>query len=152
MEILRISLIDSKISSQKFSFYENFFELKKTEYIMKMGEYHCENHLEIYGKWEDLKAFTINNWGNQGLSFRKLTDVEQPCMIEYEKEIFNREMDMIYYTFLTRQEPPEKWLSQISKQYSHLEFNLYYQNRKIDKTGDYMIKNGEIYYKEELAN
>jgi hypothetical protein len=61
-------------------------------------------------------------------------------------------MDMIYYTFLTRHEPPEKWLSKISKQYSHLEFNLYYQNKKIDKTGDFMIKNGEIYYKEELAN
>ena len=45
---------------------------------MKMGEYHCENHLEIYGKWEDLKTFTINNWGNQGLSFRKSADVEQP--------------------------------------------------------------------------
>ena len=64
---------------------------------MKMGEYHCENHLEIYGKWEDLKTFTINNWGNQGLSFRKSADVEQPCMIEYEKDVFNREMDMIYY-------------------------------------------------------
>jgi hypothetical protein len=117
---------------------------------MKMGEYHCENHLEIYGKWEDLKDFTINNWGNQGLSFRKSADVEQPCMIEYEKDLFKREMDMIYYTFLTRHEPPEKWLAQISKKYSHLEFNLYYQNRKIDKTGDYMIKNGEIYYKDEI--
>jgi hypothetical protein len=118
---------------------------------MKMGEYHCENHLEIYGKWEDLKAFTINNWGKQVLSFRKLADIEQPCMIEYEKELFNREMDMIYYTFLTKQEPPEKWLAQISKIYNHLEFNLYYQNRKIDKTGDYMIKNGEVYYKDEIV-
>ena len=118
---------------------------------MKMEEYHCENHLEIYGKWEDLKAFTINNWGNRGISFRKLVDVEQPFMIEYEKELFNKEMDMIYYTFLTNDEPPKKWLAQISKQYQHLEFNLYYQNKKFDKSGDYMIKNGEFYYKEELS-
>ena len=112
---------------------------------MKMGEYHCENHLEIYGKWEELKNFTINNWGNQGISFRKSSNCEQPCMIEYERELFNREMDMIYYTFLTKNEPPEQWLAQISKQYSHLEFNLYYQNRKNDKSGDYIIKNGEFY-------
>lgn len=132
---------------------------------MKMGEYNCENHLEIYGKWDDLKKFTINNWGNKGLSFRKYMNIHlnrgegeelieqknEPFIIEYEKDLFNKEMDMIYYTFLTRDEPPEGWLENISKQYSNLEFNLFYQNRKNEKSGDYLIKNGEIYYKEELA-
>ena len=60
-------------------------------------------------------------------------------------------MDMIYYTFLTKDDPPEGWLENISKQYNNLEFNLFYQNRKNEKSGDYLIKNGEIYYKEELA-
>ena len=132
---------------------------------MKMGEYNCENHLEIYGKWDDLKKFTINNWGNQGLSFRKYMNVHsnrgegeelieqksEPFIIEYEKDLFNKEMDMIYYTFLTKDDPPEGWLENISKQYNNLEFNLFYQNRKNEKSGDYLIKNGEIYYKEELA-
>jgi len=120
---------------------------------MKMGDYNyynCENNLEIYGKWDDLKKFYTNNWGSNGLSFRKIgEEYDEPSIIECEKNLYNIKMDMIYYIFLTKSDPPLKWLDKISKIYNNLEFNLVYQNRENERIGDYIYKNGEVYYDKE---
>ena len=105
--------------------------------------------MEIYGKWESLKKFYNDNWGETILNIKKnniSVDIE---MIEWERGLFREKMDSMYYVFLTKEIPPLEWLKTISSNYKDLDFNLGYQNRKTSKIGEVVYKQGENYYNEE---
>ena len=108
-----------------------------------MVVYNCENTLEIFGKWESLKKFYNDNWGETVLNIK---DIQ---MIEWEREVYKEKMDSIYYTFLTRDVPPIDWLEEISKLYVDLDFTLGYMNRESGKGGEVVYRGGEIYYNGE---
>jgi len=121
--------------------------------------YVCENSLEIYGEWENLKKFFIDNRSENILSFAKMEPIEngEDCfekwgteedadIQEYEENIMDENLDQLFYIFLTRENPPIKWLEKIAKKYNNLEFNLIYQNRDKDLSGEIIYKKGRLYH------
>ena len=119
-----------------------------------------ENNLEIYGNWVDLKKFFIDNQSvNKTLSLENCVPVEDSDkkyylwgssedveVIEWDENLMDEKIDMLYYVFLTKDGSPLRWLKSVAEKYIELEFNLVYQNRKTDEMGEAIYKNGKLYY------
>ena len=78
--------------------------------------------------------------------FEKWGTEEDADIQEYEENIMEENLDQLFYIFLTRENPPIKWLEKIAKKYNNLEFNLIYQNRDKDLSGEIIYKNGRLYH------
>jgi len=111
---------------------------------MKMGEYNCENNLEVFGDWDLLKNFYNDNWCKTILNIK-----DELEMIEWERGLFIERLDSIYYIFLTKENPPLEWLRSVSCKYKELDFTLGYQNLKSGMYGEVVYRGGEIYYNGE---
>lgn len=108
----------------------------------------CHNNLDIFGSWEDLKYFFINNSTDKYILNFGLEDKrnsEDVYMVDWDREIMNEKMEQITYVFMTNEYPPEDWLENIAKEYKNLEFNLVYQNREKDISGEIVYKYGDLY-------
>jgi len=100
----------------------------------------CNNNLDIYGLYEELKYFFNNNRTenaelNLGYENLELLDFEVP----------EEGVEQISYVFLTKEEPPKAWLENMARKYPKLEFYLVYQNREKDIDGELIYKNGVLY-------
>jgi len=126
----------------------------------KRMNFDFENNLEIYGNWVDLKKFFIDNQSvNKTLSLENCVPVEDSDkkyylwgssedveVIEWDENLMDEKIDMLYYVFLTKDGSPLRWLKSVAEKYIELEFNLVYQNRKTDEMGEAIYKNGKLYY------
>jgi len=109
----------------------------------KKMTFFCLNNLDIYGKWEDLQDFFIENTSiDSVLNFGSFEKKD----IDWEKELMNEEMELFYYVFMTIDTPPLEWLDEIAKKYTKLEFNLIYQIRDKEIAGEIVYKNGKLYH------
>ena len=133
----------------------------------------CENHLDIFGEYEDLLRFFDNNRVEQTvgkkrkmvnqniLTFSKTVPVENEDDIEECKEKwgtkrnaeikdweedFEDEMEQFYYVFLTSGNPPNKWLEAVAEKYPEIEFNLVYKNESKDVNGEIVYRDGKLYH------
>ena len=107
--------------------------------------FNCHNSLDIYGSWDELKQFYIeNSTENCILNLNFKYEIR-----DWEKNILNEKLEEIYYIFLCENSPPFEWLKNIAEKYSNLEFNLVYENRDLEKTGEIIYKYGQLYHKYE---
>ena len=133
----------------------------------------CENHLDIFGEYEDLLLFFDNNRVEQSvgkkrkminqniLTFSKTVPVDNEDDIEECKEKwgtkrnaeikdweedFEDEMEQFYYVFLTSGNPPNKWLEAVAEKYPEIEFNLVYKNESKDVNGEIVYRDGKLYH------
>lgn len=104
--------------------------------------FNCHNSLEVFGQWEDLKSFYIDNSTEDSI----LLGDEYFEVLDWDKDILEEKLDQATYIFMTIDGPPEFWLERIAKKYKKLEFNLIYQNRDNDYSGEIVYKNGELYF------
>lgn len=105
----------------------------------------CDNNLDIYGTWEDLKLFYCNNFDEKNIL--KLEDI---LIVDWEKELMEERMEMISYVFMTKEDTPVEWLERMAGEYPKLDFNLVYQNRERDSYGEIIYKNGELYHNSRI--
>jgi len=105
--------------------------------------FNCHNNLDIYGSWEELKKFFNDNYDENKII--NLNNYENIEILDWDKDLFEEKMEQIYYVFMTSEEPPCEWISDISKEYPNLEFNLIYQNREREISGEYIYKKGVLY-------
>jgi len=105
----------------------------------------CDNNLDIYGTWEDLKLFYCNNFDEKNIL--KLEDI---LIVDWEKELMEERMEMISYVFMTKEDAPVEWLERMAGEYPKLDFNLVYQNREKDSYGEIIYKNGELYHNSRI--
>ena len=98
-----------------------------------------QNNLEIYGKWEELKSFFINNSSDNFVL--NLKNIE---ILDWDKDIMSERMEQMYYVF-RMDEPPVEWLEREARRYNNLEFNLIYQSEERDLCGELVYKNGKLY-------
>ena len=109
----------------------------------KKMTFYCHNNLDVYGDWEDLKDFFIENTTiDSVLNFGNI----KAEIIDWEKELMNEEMELFYCVFGTDKVPPLDWLNEIGKKYNKLEFNLIYEIRERDVAGEVVYKNGKLYH------
>lgn len=104
--------------------------------------FNCHNNLEIFGQWDDIKSFYSENSSDNNV----LNGDEEFIVLDWDKNILEEKMDEVVYVFMTKEGPPEYWLEKVAKKYKSLEFNLIYQNRNDDLTGEIVYKKGELYY------
>lgn len=133
----------------------------------------CENHLDIFGAYEDLLDFFEENrispnvgqkrrMVNQNiLTFNIAVPVKDEDNAEECKEKwgtkrnaelkdweddFEEGMEQFYYVFLTSGNPPNKWLEAVAKKYPNIEFNLVYKNESRDINGEIVYREGKLYH------
>lgn len=133
----------------------------------------CENHLDIFGAYEDLLKFYDENrvspsvgrkrrMVNQNiLTFNIAVPVNDEDNAEECKEKwgtkrnaelkdweddFEEGMEQFYYVFLTSGNPPNRWLEAVAKKYPEIEFNLVYKNESRDVNGEIVYRDGKLYH------
>lgn len=132
----------------------------------------CENNLDIYGSWNDLKIFfnenrienIDKNKSQNILTFSKCVPaIGEECferwgtgkdaeVRDWDRDILEEETEELSYMFLTDRNPPNIWLEQIAKKYPELEFILVYQNTTSEITGEIVYKNSELYHNMIINN
>ena len=101
----------------------------------------CHNNLDIYGSWEDLKIFFIENSSeNVVLNLNEINEI-----LDWDRDLICEPMQQICYVFMTKENPPMEWVKNLAEQYRNLEFNLIYQNREKDFSGEVVYKNGTLW-------
>lgn len=103
------------------------------------------NSLDIYGSWEELKNFFINNSSDD-----TILNVDKCEIIDWDKDLMLGEIGQTYYVFRS-EEVPKDWLEGVARIYDKLEFNLIYQLDDSELVGELVYKNGELYHKYEIG-
>ena len=103
------------------------------------------NSLDIYGSWEELKNFFINNSSDD-----TILNVDKCEIIDWDKDLMLGEIGQTYYVFRS-EEVPMDWLERVARIYDKLEFNLIYQLDDSELVGEFVYKNGELYHKYEIG-
>lgn len=102
-----------------------------------------QNNLEIYGSWNQLKEFFIDN-----STETDILSLDESVLLEWDKDILEEKSEVLYYVFLSKN-IKAGWLDKMAKKYKNLEFNLIYQNEEKEIYGEIVYKNGILYHMDD---